>query len=97
SSDLGLPLEGVVALVDDREPSVRCGAMAAARALSLVAASDSIEAKIDDDDPDVRVAAALALAALKPAARPAVERAVATEDCAWAKRKMETALAPLAK
>ena len=63
----------------------------------MVAAADAVESKLDDDDPDVRVSAAVALAALKPSARPLVERTVATEDCAWAKRKMEAALAPLAK
>jgi HEAT repeat protein len=95
--DLALPLDGLVALVDDREPSVRCGAISAARFLSLAAAADAIEAKLDDDDPDVRVGAALALATLKPAARALVERTAAGEDCAWAKRKMESSLAPLAK
>jgi HEAT repeat protein len=95
--DLGLPLEGLVALVDDREPSVRCGAISAARFLSLAAAADAIEARLDDDDPDVRVGAALSLATLKPAARALVERAAAGEDCAWAKRKIESSLAPLAK
>jgi HEAT repeat protein len=94
ASELGLPLEDLVALVQDREPSVRCAAMAAARLLSLAGAADAIEAKLDDDDPDVRVAAALSLASLKPAARPVVDRAMACEDCAWAKRKMETSLAP---
>jgi HEAT repeat protein len=94
ASELGLSLGGLVALVQDREPSVRCAAMAATRLLSLVGAADAIEATIDDDDPDVRVAAVVSLAALKPAARPAVDRAVACEDCAWAKRKMEASLAP---
>ena len=97
ASDLGLPYAGVVALVDDREPSVRCTAMAAARGLALTAAADAIEAKLDDDDPDVRVSAVLSLASLKPAARPTVERAIAAEDCLWAKRKMESSLAPVAK
>jgi HEAT repeat protein len=97
SSELGLPLEGLVALVDDREASVRCSAISAARSLSLAAAADAVEAKLDDDDPDVRVSAAIALAALKPAARGLVERTVASEDCAWAKRKMEAAIAPLAR
>jgi hypothetical protein len=91
------PVAGVVALVDDREPSVRCTAMTAARSLALAAAADSIEAKLDDDDPDVRISAVLSLATLKPAARPTVERAIATEDCLWAKRKMESSIAPVAK
>jgi hypothetical protein len=69
SSDLGLPLEGLVALIDDREASVRCSAISAARGLSMGAAADAVESKLDDDDPDVRVSAAVALAALKPAAR----------------------------
>src|SRR6185436_18694312 len=97
AADLGLPLEAIVARIDDREPSVRCSAISAARGLSLVTAAEAVEAKLDDDDPDVRISAAVALAALKPAARPLVERTVANEDCAWAKRKMEAALAPLAK
>lgn len=97
ASDLGLPLEGIVARIDDPEPSVRCSAVSAARCLAMAAAADAIETKLDDDDPDVRVSAAVALSALKASARPLVERTVATEDCAWAKRKMEAALAPLAK
>jgi HEAT repeat protein len=97
AADLGLPLDGLVALIDDREASVRCSAISAARGLAMGAAADAVESKLDDDDPDVRVSAVVALAALKPAARAQVERAVATEDCAWAKRKMEAALAPLAK
>lgn len=97
ASDLGLALPGVAALVNDREPSVRCAAMAAARALSLAAAADAIETRLDDDDPDVRISAALSLAALKPSARPLVERTIAAEDCAWAKRKMESTLSPQVK
>ena len=97
SAELGLPLDALVARIDDREASVRCAAISAARSLSLAAAADAVEAKLDDDDPDVRVSAAVALAALKPAARGFVERTIAAEDCAWAKRKMEAALAPLAK
>jgi HEAT repeat protein len=95
--DLGLPLEGVAALAADREPSVRCTAMNSARILSLSSAADAIEARLDDDDPDVRIAAALSLAALKPAARAAVDRAIASEDCAWAKRKMESSISPVVK
>jgi HEAT repeat protein len=94
TSDLALPLEGLIGLVGDREPSVRCAAIGSARLLALSGAADAIEAKIDDDDPDVRVAAVGSLAALKSAARPVVERAAASEDCAWAKRKMDASLAP---
>jgi len=94
ASELGLPVEALAALVQDREPSVRCAAMASARLLALSAAADAIEARLDDDDPDVRVAAVVSLAALKPAARPVVDQAVASEDCSWAKRKMESSLAP---
>jgi HEAT repeat protein len=94
ASELGLPMDALVTLVQDREPSVRCAAMAATRLLALAAAADPIEARLDDDDPDVRVAAVVSLAALKPAARPLVDRAVASEDCAWARRKMEASLAP---
>lgn len=95
AADLNLALDASIALIDDREPSVRCGAIGAARQLSQAAAADAIEAKLDDDDPDVRVAAAVSLAALKPAARPIVDRMVASEDCAWAKRKIESALVPV--
>jgi HEAT repeat protein len=94
ASELGLPMNTLVALVQDREPSVRCAAMAATRLLAMTAAADGIEARLDDDDPDVRVAAVISLAALRPSARPIVDRAVAGEDCAWAKRKMESSLAP---
>jgi hypothetical protein len=94
ASELAVPVDALVALVQDREPSVRCAAMAATRLLALPTAADAIETRLDDDDPDVRVAAVTALAALKPAARPMLDRAVADEDCAWAKRKMESSLAP---
>jgi HEAT repeat protein len=93
ASDLGLPLGGLAQLVNDPEASVRCGAIGAARVLSLANAASVIEGKLDDDDPDVRVAAAQSLAALKPAARGVVERACAGEDCAWARRRIEAALA----
>jgi HEAT repeat protein len=97
AAELGLPLPGLIALVDDREPSARCAAMNAARALSLGGAGEAISGRLDDDDPDVRVAAALALAALQPAARPVVEQAVANEDCLWVRRRLESALLPQAK
>jgi len=92
AADLGLPLEGVIALVRDREPSVRCIAMGAARSLSLSAASPAILARLDDDDPDVRVTAALALDSLRPAERPRILRQIAGEDCDWVKRRLESAL-----
>lgn len=97
ASDLGLAIEGVVALIDDLEPSVRCAAMTASRLLSLAAAAGAIQSKLDDDDPDVRVAATISLAALRPAARPLIDHMMAEEECAWAKRKMESALAPQVK
>jgi len=97
AAELGLPLQGLIALVDDREPSARCAAMNAARTLSLGGAGEAIAGRLDDDDPDVRVAAALALAALQPAARPVVEQAVANEDCLWVRRRLESALLPPAK
>lgn len=97
ASDLGLSLQGLVGLVNDSEPSVRCGAIAAARLLSLTSAAEAIESKVDDDDPDVRVAAALSLVSLSPARRGVVERAWAAEDCAWVRRRMETVLFPQAK
>jgi HEAT repeat protein len=93
ASDLGLPLEGLIALVEDREASVRCSAMGAARTLSLTAAAPAIRARLDDDDPDVRVTAALALSALRPADRAVIGRQVAGEDCLWVKRRLESALA----
>jgi HEAT repeat protein len=92
AADLGLPLEGLIALVDDREPSVRCAAMTASRALSFGAAAPSLLSHLDDDDPDVRVSAALALATLRPFWRPRIERQVADEDCAWVKHRLEQSL-----
>ncbi|MBV8881617.1 MAG: HEAT repeat domain-containing protein [Planctomycetaceae bacterium] len=89
AGDLGLPFEGLIALVDDREPSVRSAAMTAARTLSFGAAAPRILGRLDDDDPDVRVSAALSLLALRPMQRPVVERQIAGEDCAWVKRRLE--------
>lgn len=97
ASDLGLRLEGVIALVDDREPSVRCSAMGAARTMTLAAAAPAILAGLDDDDPDVRVASALSLWALRPSDRERIARQVADEDCGWVKRRLESALAVPAK
>jgi HEAT repeat protein len=92
AADLGLPLEGLIALVDDREPSVRCAAMTASRALSFGAAAPGLLSHLDDDDPDVRISAALALAALRPFWRPRIERQVADEDCAWVKHRIEQSM-----
>ncbi len=93
ASDLGLRLEGLIALVEDREPSVRTSAMGATRTLSLSAAAPAILARLDDDDPDVRVIAALSLAALRPSDRARIHAQVAGEDCVWVKRRLESALA----
>lgn len=96
AGELGLALEGLLALVDDREPSVRSAAITAARALSFASAAPRIAGKLDDDDPDVRVSAALSLASLAPLQRPLVDRQLAQEDCAWVKRRLELSL-PAAK
>src|SRR5207237_10169812 len=92
AGDLGLPFESLIALIDDREASVRSAAIAAARALPLANAAPRIISRLDDDDPDVRVAAALTLVALRPMQRPVVERQLAGEDCAWVKRRLELSL-----
>ncbi|HZE99964.1 MAG TPA: HEAT repeat domain-containing protein [Planctomycetota bacterium] len=92
SADLDLPLNGLIALIEDREPSVRSAAMSAARTLNFSAAAPGIPSKLDDDDPDVRVAAALALASLRPSMRARIDRQVAGEDCAWVKRRLESTL-----
>jgi HEAT repeat protein len=92
AGDLGLPFEGLIALIDDREASVRSAALSSAKLLSVDAAAPRIRARLDDDDPDVRVAAALALAALVPSERPRVDRQVAGEDCAWVKHRLEVSL-----
>src|SRR5262249_7653516 len=94
ASELGLPFEGVTALVDDREASVRCAAIGAARQLALAGAAAAIEGKMDDDDPDVRVAAVGALAGPKPAARATAGRGVADEGCARGEREEGTAPPP---
>ena len=96
-SDLGLRPEGLIALIADREPSVRYAAMGAARALSLSAAAPAILARLDDDDPDVRVVAALSLAVLRPPDRACINRQVAGEDCVWVTHRLESALAVPAK
>jgi HEAT repeat protein len=92
AGDLGLPLAGLIALIDDPEASVRTAAIAAARALSLGAAADRLPARLDDDDPDVRVSAALSLVTIRPAKRGLVDRQLAAEDCAWVKRRLELTL-----
>jgi len=92
AGDLGLAFESLIALIDDREPSVRSAAAQAARTLALVHAAPRILGRLDDDDPDVRVAAALSLVALAPLQRPRIDRQVATEDCAWVKRRLELSL-----
>lgn len=92
AGELGLPVDGLLALIDDREPSVRSSAISAARVLSLSAAASRILPKLDDDDPDVRVSAALALLSLSPSQKSTVERQIAGEDCAWVKRRLEASL-----
>jgi HEAT repeat protein len=92
AGDLGLPLEGLIALIDDREPSVRSAAASAARSLSLAGAAPRLRSRLDDDDPDVRVSAALSLLALSPAERPRIDRQMEIEDCAWVKRRLELSL-----
>ena len=96
AGDLGLPFESLIALIDDREASVRSAAITTARLLPLVNAAPRILSRLDDDDPDVRVASALTLVALHPIQRPLVERQLAGEDCAWVKRRLELSL-PVAK
>ena len=97
AADLGLPLEGLIPLVDDGEASARCAAMNATRTLGMAGAANAIATRLDDDDPDVRVAAGLALATLQPASRSVVEKAASLEDCVWVRRRLESALAPAVK
>lgn len=92
AGDLGLAVEGLIALIDDPEASVRSAATSAARGLSLQTAAPRIQSRLDDDDPEVRVAAALSLVALAPSERPRVDRQVAGEDCAWVKHRLEVSL-----
>src|SRR5579862_553951 len=92
AGDLGLPYDGLIALIDDPEASVRSAAIAAARALSFTIAASRIPSRLDDDDPDVRVSAALSLVALDPAQRLRVERQRAGEDCAWVKHRLDLSL-----
>jgi HEAT repeat protein len=97
AGDLGLPAEGLLALIDDREASVRSAAAWSARALALEAAAPRVRARLDDDDPDMRVSAALALAALAPGQRSLIERQLAGEDCGWVRRRLEVSLPPAQK
>jgi HEAT repeat protein len=90
--DLGIALDGLVALVDDSEPSVRHAAIDACVRLGLARAAGPIGLHIDDEDPDVRVMSVSSLAKLDPAATAIAERAAAREECAWAKRRMEASL-----
>jgi HEAT repeat protein len=87
SEDLRLGGEFLAPLVEDPSAAVRHAAAGACARLGL--AADAVEARLDDEDPEVRILAATLLPKLRPASIPAVERAVASEDCAWAKRRME--------
>lgn len=92
AEELGRGPEILPGLVADPEPSVRHAAIAACGRLGLAAAAEAIHAHLDDEDPDVRIAAVAALLTLRPSVRPALEAAVAREECAWARRRMELAL-----
>jgi HEAT repeat protein len=87
-----LALDALPALVDDPAASVRHAAIGACSRLGLAAASAAIEARFDDEDPDVRVAAVSAFAKLLPFDVKTIDRAVSSEDCAWARKRMELAL-----
>jgi HEAT repeat protein len=87
-----LSIDVLPALVEDPAASVRCAAIAACARLGLPAAAGAIEGRFEDEDPDVRVAAVSAYAKLRPFDVPPVDRAVASEDCTWARKRMEFAL-----
>ncbi|HLF94404.1 MAG TPA: HEAT repeat domain-containing protein, partial [Planctomycetota bacterium] len=79
-------------LVDDPAASVRTAAIAACARLKLEAAAPTVAARFDDEDPDVRVASVTAFSKLRPFEVRTVDRAVAAEDCPWARRRMELML-----
>ena len=87
-----LATDALPGLMGDPAASVRHAAIGASARLAMGPAALAIEARFDDEDPDVRVAAVIAFAKLRPFDTKAVDRAVAFEDCGWAKRRMELAL-----
>ncbi len=92
AEEMALATGALPARADDPEASVRHAALGACARLALLGAARALEARLDDEDPEVRILASGLLAKLTPSALPALERAVASEDCAWAKRRMELAL-----
>ena len=92
AEELGAATDLLPGLLADPEPSVRHIAAAACSRLGLAGAAAAIEARLDDEDPDVRITCLTSLLRLRPDSAPALRRAAAGEDCAWAKRRMEAAL-----
>jgi HEAT repeat protein len=79
-------------LVDDPAASVRTAAIGACGRLATPGAIPALEAHFDDEDPDVRVAAVASFAKLCPFDVKSIERIIASEDCGWARRRMELSL-----
>lgn len=87
-----LATDALPGLVDDPAASVRVAAIGACARLKLEATAPTVAARFDDEDPDVRVASVTAFSKLRPFEVRTVDRAVAAEDCPWAKRRMELML-----
>jgi HEAT repeat protein len=87
-----LAIDALPGLIDDPTASVRAAAIGACARLAMPVAAAVIEARFDDEDPDVRVTAVTAFAKLCPFDIKTVDRAVASEDCGWAKKRMELGL-----
>jgi HEAT repeat protein len=88
----GLAIDALPALVDDEAASVRHAAIGACARLALRSSAKTIEAHFDDEDPEVRISAVTAYARLRPIETRVVDTAVGSEDCPWARKRMEFAL-----
>ncbi len=79
----------ILGALEDEEAGVRYVAVVAVADRSFATIPPRLERLLDDEDPEVRIASASALLRLDPHQRGAIERAVAQEEYAWVRRRLE--------
>jgi HEAT repeat protein len=89
AEEFGAASDLLVRMIDDPAASVRHSAIGACVRRSLQSAAPAIEKHLSDEDPEVRISSVAALHKLRPTQLGAIERAIADEECGWARRRMD--------